>query len=113
MKVSITLHYNTDCLLYYFTSGLQVFYLSSSNDDGSNPECETLGWKRLQDYEPKQRGWEYLRTLAEANDGQDISSFLEDDEEEDDDYYPSLPFAALFSCLKVYTFINICLIVTV
>lgn len=30
----------------------------------------------------------------------DILPF-EDEEEEDEDYYPSLPFAALFSCLKV------------
>ncbi|KAL9665428.1 hypothetical protein QQ045_020848 [Rhodiola kirilowii] len=38
--------------------------------------------------------------LAEANDTQDIISPFEDDEEEDEDYYPSLPFAALFSCFK-------------
>ncbi|CAM8901545.1 unnamed protein product [Rhodiola kirilowii] len=82
------------------SSGLQVFYVCSSNEDGSNPECESLGWKKLLDYDPKQRGWEYLSKLAEANDTQDIISPFEDDEEEDEDYYPSLPFAALFSCFK-------------
>uniref|UniRef100_A0A7N0TDE5 Proteasome assembly chaperone 2 n=1 Tax=Kalanchoe fedtschenkoi TaxID=63787 RepID=A0A7N0TDE5_KALFE len=92
------------------SSGLQVFYLSSANEDGSNPECEKLGWKRLQDYNPSQRGWQYLRALAEATDAQEISSPFEDNEEEDEDYYPSLPYAALFSCLKAKGLTVTCLL---
>ncbi|KAK1560357.1 hypothetical protein Q3G72_025658 [Acer saccharum] len=81
------------------SSGLQIYYLSSTNADGTDDYCEQLGWKRLQEYNPEQRGWKYLTTSAEGNAMQDSSSLFED-ELEDEDYYPSLPFAALFSCFK-------------
>ncbi|KAK4562890.1 hypothetical protein RGQ29_005396 [Quercus rubra] len=63
-----------------FGSGLQTYYLSSTNSDGTDDYCEQLGWKRLREYNPTQRCWKYLSTLAEGN------AFL--------------PFAALFSCFK-------------
>ncbi|GAV75077.1 hypothetical protein CFOL_v3_18556, partial [Cephalotus follicularis] len=80
-------------------SGLQIYYLSSSNSDGSDHYCQQLGWKRLQEYDPTQRCWKYLSDLAEGNGVQENHLPFED-ELEDEDYYPSLPFAALFSCFK-------------
>ncbi|KAL0386989.1 UNVERIFIED_CONTAM: Proteasome assembly chaperone 2 [Sesamum radiatum] len=80
------------------SSGLQIYYLSSSNVDGTDADCETLGWNRLQDYNPAQRAWKYLNTLAEQGSVPDEDFSFE--ELEDEDYYPSLPFAALFSCFK-------------
>lgn len=82
------------------SSGAQVYYLSSTNADGTDEDCEVLGWRKLQEYNPDQRRWKYLSSLAEGNDMQDDILPFEDEEEEDEDYYPSLPFAALFSCLK-------------
>lgn len=81
-------------------SGLQIYYLSSASADGTDDYCEQLGWKRLQEYNPSQRCWKYLSTLAEGKAGEEENLPFEDDLEEED-YYPSLPFAALFSCFKV------------
>ncbi|KAL5987195.1 hypothetical protein ACLOJK_041192 [Asimina triloba] len=83
------------------SSSTQIFYLSSTSVDGKDDECEKLGWKILQEYEPTQKRWKYLESLAEANSLQDGLSFEE--EVVNDDYYPSLPFAALFSCCKVFS----------
>ncbi|XP_057783007.1 uncharacterized protein LOC131000885 isoform X2 [Salvia miltiorrhiza] len=80
------------------SSGLQIYYLSSSNLDGTDTACESLGWKRLQDYDPALRTWKYLDTLAQEVLVPEEDSPLE--ELGDEDYYPSLPFAALFSCFK-------------
>ncbi|XP_075520902.1 uncharacterized protein LOC142554235 [Primulina tabacum] len=80
------------------SSGLQIHYLSSSNTDGSDNDCERFGWNRLQDYSPVQSTWKYLNELAEEGSMPDEDFFLED--LGDDDYYPSLPFAALFSIFK-------------
>ncbi|KAK9286051.1 hypothetical protein L1049_014430 [Liquidambar formosana] len=81
------------------SSGLQVYYLSSTSADGSDDNCERLGWKKLQEYNPAQRRWKYLSTLAEGIPVQQDDLPFEDELEEED-YYPSLPFAALFSCFK-------------
>ncbi|KAF8405097.1 hypothetical protein HHK36_009995 [Tetracentron sinense] len=81
------------------SSGLQMYYLSSANADGTDGDCEKLGWKKLQEYNPAQRRWKYLSSLAEGNVMQEDSLSFED-ELVDEDYYPSLPFAALFSCCK-------------
>lgn len=92
---------------------MQIYYLSSTNTDGTDDCCERLGWKKWQEYNPDQRTWKYLSTLAEGNARQDDNLPFED-EPEDEDYYPSLPFAALFSCFKViifkkhYELISIC-----
>lgn len=80
---------------------MQVHYLSSTNKDGTDDNCETLGWKRLQEYNPDQRRWKYLSNVAEGSVIQEEDLPFEDDEENEEDYYPSLPFAALYSCLKV------------
>ena len=85
-----------------YTSGLQIYYLSSSNLDGTDAECESLGWKKLQDYDPAVRMWKYLDTLAQEVSVPDEDSPFE--ELGDEDYYPSLPFAALFSCFKVMVY---------
>ncbi|KAK2978371.1 hypothetical protein RJ640_016473 [Escallonia rubra] len=81
------------------SSGLQIYYLSSINTDGTDDECEKLGWKRLPEYNPAQRRWKYLSDLAEGNALQEDSTEFEDEAGEED-YYPSLPFAAMFSCFK-------------
>ncbi|EEF43333.1 proteasome assembly chaperone 2 [Ricinus communis] len=81
------------------SSGLQTYYLSSTNSDGTDDDCERLGWKRLQEYNPAQRSWKYLSTLAEGNPMPEDRLPYEDELEEED-YYPSLPFAALYSCFK-------------
>ncbi|KAK4405239.1 Proteasome assembly chaperone 2, partial [Sesamum angolense] len=67
------------------SSGLQIYYLSSSNVDGTDADCETLGWNRLQDYDPAQRTWKYLNTLAEQGSVPDEDFSFE--ELEDEDYY--------------------------
>ncbi|OWM79272.1 hypothetical protein CDL15_Pgr003444 [Punica granatum] len=81
------------------SSGLQTYYLSSSNPDGTDDLCEQLGWKKLPEYNLDQRCWKYLRTVAEGNSAAEDTLPAEDDFEEED-YYPSLPFSALFSCFK-------------
>lgn len=81
------------------SSGLQTYYLSSSSSDGSDDQCEQFGWKRLPEFNPDQRCWKYLSTLAEGSNAAQEGLPAEDDLEEDD-YYPSLPFAALFSFFK-------------
>ena len=81
-------------------SGLQIYYLSNTNADGADGQCEKLGWKRMKEYDPHQKLWKYLDNLAKGNASQDDLSLLEDDLVEED-YYPSLPFAVVFSCFKV------------
>lgn len=77
-----------------------LYYLSSCNEDGSDPEYEKLGWKKLEDYDPSQRRWKCLASLVA---GGDLSEDMTDDPEEMtiSDYYASLPFAALFVACKV------------
>ncbi|KAK3149227.1 hypothetical protein QOZ80_3AG0214590 [Eleusine coracana subsp. coracana] len=81
------------------SSRMQVYYLSSCNEDGSDPEYEKLGWKKLEEYDPSQQRWNCLASLVEGGD------FSEDmvgdtDEMTINDYYASLPFTALFSACK-------------
>ncbi|MCI02519.1 proteasome assembly chaperone 2-like, partial [Trifolium medium] len=81
------------------SSGLQIYYLSSANSNGADENCEQLGWKKLQDYDPSQKHWKYLNDLAEGNATPEDTISIEDELEEEN-YYASLPFAALFSFLK-------------
>ncbi|XP_048128912.1 proteasome assembly chaperone 2 isoform X2 [Rhodamnia argentea] len=83
------------------SSGLQTYYLSSSSSDGSDDQCEQFGWKRLPDFNPDQRCWKYLSTLAEGSNA--AEGLPAEDDLEEGDYYPSLPFAALFSLFKKET----------
>lgn len=83
---------------------MQIYYLSSASVDGTDVDCERLGWKRLQEYNPAQRMWKYLSTLAEGNAELD-DNMPSEDELGEEDYCPSLPFAAMFSCFKV-VFLN-------
>lgn len=80
---------------------MQIYYLSNAYVDGADDNCEKLGWKRMKEYDPNQKLWKYLNTLAEGNVSNEDISLLEDDLGEED-YYPSLPFAAMFSCFKVF-----------
>ncbi|PQM33225.1 proteasome assembly chaperone 2 [Prunus yedoensis var. nudiflora] len=82
------------------SSGLQTLYLSSTNSDGTDDYCEQLRWKKLQEYKPTQKAWKYLSALAEGNAIPESILPFEGELEEEEYYYPSLPFAALFSCLK-------------
>ncbi|KAK4800118.1 hypothetical protein SAY86_025483 [Trapa natans] len=81
------------------SSGLQTYYLSSSNPDGTDSLCERLGWKKLPEYQPDQRCWKYLRSVAEG-DSAAVDSMPAEDDFTEEDYYPSLPFSALFSFFK-------------
>lgn len=76
-----------------------LYYLSSCNEDGSDPEYEKLGWKKLEEYDPSQRLWKSLANLIE---GGVLSEDMSDDSEEMtlSDYYATLPFAALFFACK-------------
>lgn len=98
---------HSDISIGYYISGLQIYYLSSSNSNGTDENCEQLGWKKLQEYDPSQMHWKYLSDLAEGNvTVEDITSV--EDELEEENYYASLPFAALFSFLKVtYMHLNL------
>jgi proteasome assembly chaperone 2 len=80
---------------------MQVYYLSSSSEDGSDPEYDKLGWKELEEYDPSQQRWKCLASLVE---GGDVSEHMVGDTDEMtiNDYYASLPFAALFSACKVW-----------
>lgn len=87
---------------------MQIYYLSNAKVDGADDNCEKLGFKRMKEYDPTQKLWKYLNDLAEGNATEEDISSLEDDLGEED-YYPSLPFAAMFSCFKVilkYHFAN-------
>lgn len=81
------------------SSDVQIHYLSSANDDGTDTSCEELGYKQLEEYNPSQRRWQHLFNLAQGEpipeDALDV-----DDELVHDDYFAGLPFAALFSCCK-------------
>ncbi|KAL2927545.1 Proteasome assembly chaperone 2 [Bienertia sinuspersici] len=90
------------------SSGMPIYYLSSANADGTDDDCEKFGWKRLQEYNPSQRRWNYLSAVAEGKSVEEDSFPFEDDLEGKEDYYASLPFAALFSCFKVYSLIHEC-----
>ncbi|CAO2815120.1 unnamed protein product [Amaranthus hypochondriacus] len=79
------------------SSGMPIHYLSSTNVDGTNDDCENFGWKRLPEYNPSLRRWQYLSDVAGGN---SVELPFDDDVESDEDYYASLPFAALFSCFK-------------
>lgn len=92
---------NIDSDFRHIPSGSQVHYLSSTNKDGKDDNCETIGWKRLEEYNPDQKRWKYLCDLAEGRAVQEEELPFEDEQENEEDYYPSLPFAALYSCFKV------------
>ncbi|KAL8124065.1 hypothetical protein AgCh_011898 [Apium graveolens] len=79
--------------------GLLIYYLSSANIDGTDEYYERLGWKRLQDYNPAQRRWKHLKDLAQGKMVHE-DTLLFEDELQDEDYFPSLPFAIIFSYFK-------------
>lgn len=81
-------------------SGSQIHYLSSTSDDGTDDNCEKLGWRRVQEYDPAQPRWEHLTTLTKAK-ATEENDLPFDEGLEEGDYLPSLPFASLFTCLKV------------
>ncbi|KAH9301482.1 hypothetical protein KI387_013065, partial [Taxus chinensis] len=77
----------------------QIHYISSANKDGTDDKCEKLGWKKLEQFEPSQRGWKYLYSHF-SQDSVPDELFLEEDELADEDYFSSLPFSSLFSSCK-------------
>ncbi|XP_010525686.1 PREDICTED: proteasome assembly chaperone 2 [Tarenaya hassleriana] len=81
------------------SSGSQVNYLSSTKSDGTDDQLERIGFKRLDEYDPTGRCWRYLSSVFDENSSEEMTPPSED-ELEDIDYYPSLPFAALFSAFK-------------
>ncbi|CAN8258831.1 unnamed protein product [Cochlearia groenlandica] len=81
------------------SSGPRVYYLSTAESDGRDDQCEKLGFQRLQEYDSEGRCWKYLDSVFDKNSKEELT-FPSEDELEDIDYYPSLPFAALFSAFK-------------
>ncbi|CAD5323491.1 unnamed protein product [Arabidopsis thaliana] len=79
--------------------GPQVYYLSNAESDGRDDHCERLGFGRLHEYDSEGRCWKYLSSVFEKNSVEELA-LPSEDELEDIDYYPSLPFAALFSAFK-------------
>ncbi|XP_062092525.1 uncharacterized protein LOC133798285 isoform X3 [Humulus lupulus] len=82
------------------SSGSQVHYLSNIHKVGKDDCCEKIGWKVLEEYNPDQRRWKYLSDIAEGSSVHEDDFPFEDEQENEEDYYPSLPFAALYSCFK-------------
>ncbi|KAG0473866.1 hypothetical protein HPP92_015723 [Vanilla planifolia] len=80
-------------------SFMQIYYISSVSDDGTDMDCERLGWKRLEEYRPSERRWKYLNHLADGSLGPEDMLNLDEDLV-DDDYYAGLPFASLFTFCK-------------
>lgn len=77
-----------------------MYYISSK--DEACVDCEKLGWKRLEEYDPSHSRWKYLCLLADGSAVMPQEGPFEDEDFGSDvDYYLSLPFAALFSCCKV------------
>jgi proteasome assembly chaperone 2 len=92
----------SEVVLFVYYSDLQIYYLSSVSDDGSNQDCENLGWKKLDKYDPCQRRWKYLESLAGGASPDDEELMTDEEEFTESDYYASLPVSALFTCLKVH-----------
>ncbi|KAG2294466.1 hypothetical protein Bca52824_041135 [Brassica carinata] len=88
------LHHNLD-----MSRGPQVYYLSNAEANGRDEHCERLGFGRLNEYDSEGRCWKYLCSVFDENCKEELT-FPSEDELEDIDYYPSLPFAALFSAFK-------------
>ncbi|CAN6819966.1 unnamed protein product [Brassica oleracea] len=88
------LHHNLD-----MSRGPQVYYLSNAEANGRDEHCERLGFGRLNEYDSEGRCWKYLSSVFDENCKEELT-FPSEDELEDIDYYPSLPFAALFSAFK-------------
>lgn len=102
LPLSCLLHIDVHFVMLHVPifSGMQIYYISSVSDDGTDTDCENLGFEKLAEYNPSQRRWKYLTSLTEgATPQEDVIS--DEDELLEDDYYPGLPFAALFSCCKV------------
>ncbi|KAF3550059.1 hypothetical protein DY000_02004538 [Brassica cretica] len=98
------LHHNLDMsrcvlLLGNYFRGPQVYYLSNVEANGRDEHCERLGFGRLNEYDSEGRCWKYLSSVFDENCKEELT-FPSEDELEDIDYYPSLPFAALFSAFK-------------
>ena len=85
-----------------------MYYLSNAEANGRDEHCEMLGFGRLNEYDSEGRCWKYLSSVFDENCKEELT-FPSEDELEDIDYYPSLPFAALFSAFKV----NQCFIINI
>ncbi|MCO5559674.1 hypothetical protein L7F22_013275 [Adiantum nelumboides] len=85
-----------------------IRYISTANRDGTDPRCEELGWKKLEDYSPLNGAWRKLdaKSLQEEEEGLNRN----DSQMSDDMYYPSLPFASLFSCCKARGLKAVCIL---
>ncbi|KAI5079537.1 hypothetical protein GOP47_0005016 [Adiantum capillus-veneris] len=85
-----------------------IRYISTANPDGTDPRCEALGWKKLEDYLPSSDAWRKL----DAQSLQEEDEALKDTDLQmsDEMYYPSLPFASLFSCCKARGLKAVCIL---
>ncbi|KAJ3670128.1 hypothetical protein LUZ60_010452 [Juncus effusus] len=98
-----------------FDSSSNIYYISNIGNDGFDPQCENLGYKKLEEYNPDQKRWKHIISLSEGliND-QESQTLIQEYEDENEpltdfDYFASLPFAALFSFFKAKGFRVTCL----
>lgn len=85
-----------------------IRYISTANPDGTDERCEALGWKKLENYSPSSDAWR----LLESRSLKDADECLKDTDIQmnDEMYYPSLPFASLFSCCKARGLKAVCIL---
>lgn len=85
-----------------------IRYISTANPDGTDQRCDILGWRKFENYLPLSEPWKLLdsQSLKEADEGLDDCEVPLSDEM----YYPSLPFASLFSCCKARGLNAICIL---
>ena len=76
-----------------------IRYISTANPDGTDERCEGLGWRKLEQFLPLTQEWKLLESYSCGEIEEDLES--REIQLTDEMYYPSLPFASLFSCCKV------------
>lgn len=85
-----------------------ISYISTANQDGTDQRCEQLGWKKFEHFLPSSEAWK----LLESQSSKEVDEDLEGCEVQltDEMYFPSLPFASLFSCCKVNGLNALCIL---
>lgn len=83
-------------------------YISTASPDGTDQRCDILGWKKFENYLPLSEPWKLLdaQSLKQADEDLDDREVQLNDEM----YYPSLPFASLFSCCKARGLNVVCIL---
>ncbi|XP_024368227.1 uncharacterized protein [Physcomitrium patens] len=88
------------------TNAMQLQYISTANEDGSDDRCEQLGWKRLHHYLPSSEAWQVLDHQAMSAE----DSLYSEIPQSDDLYFPRQPFASLLACCKAQGLKVVCIL---